>query len=162
MQSKAGTRRSLDLNSDLRLLFGVFGSSEYKKHLKLQRVNVAIDASAHTDVFPPTLGGVAPAVALRVVRQGQQVDAGGASARAKDSDAQRVTTEGRNVLTGPAQSLDQVQQAVVALGCLVTSAQEACGRTREEERWEREQGQRHKSGSTFPPEKRAKWSKSLA
>lgn len=95
-------------------------------------VNVTIDASAHTDVFPPTLGGVAPAVALRVVRQGQQVDAGGASARAKDSDAQRVTTEGRNVLAGPAQSLDQVQQAVVALGCLVTSAQEACERrTRE-------------------------------
>lgn len=111
---------------------------------------------AHT--LPPTLGGVAPAVALRVVRQGQQVDAGGASTGAKDGDAQGVPTEGRNVLTGPAQSLDQIQQAVVALGRLVASAQKACRRKerermggREEERQGREEGQRRQPGSTFPP-----------
>ena len=58
---------------------------------------------------PVTFGGVAPAVALRVVGESQEVDTRGAGPGAKHRDAEGVAAKGRNVLTGPAESLDQVE-----------------------------------------------------
>ena len=77
---------------------------------------------------PVTFGGVTPAVALRVVGERQEVDTRRPGPWAKHCDAQGVAAKGRNVLTGPAESLDQVEEAVVPLGRLVSRAQEACQR----------------------------------
>ena len=82
---------------------------------------------------PVTFGGVTPAVALRVVGEGQQVDTRRPGPGAKHRDAEGVAAKGRDVLAGPAESLDQVEQTVVPLGRLVSRAQEACQRERERE-----------------------------
>lgn len=67
-----------------------------------------------------------------MVGQGEQAHARGADARAEHGDALRIAPEVANVLADPAQGLDLVQEAVIALGCLVTRAQEAWRRTRRE------------------------------
>lgn len=60
-----------------------------------------------------------------VVGQGEQANAGGADARAEHGDALRVAAEVADVLADPTQGLDLVQQAIVALGGLVSCAKEA-------------------------------------
>lgn len=63
---------------------------------------------------------------LGVVRQREQADAGGTNARTEDSDAQGVAAKEGDVFADPTQSLDLVQQPIVALGSLVPGAQESC------------------------------------
>lgn len=60
-----------------------------------------------------------------VVGQGEQAHAGGTDARAEHGHALRIAAEVADVLADPAQGLDLVQQAVVALGGLVSCAKEA-------------------------------------
>lgn len=67
-----------------------------------------------------------------MVGQGEQAHAGGTDARAEHGDALRIAPEVADVLADPAQGLDLVQQAIVALGGLVTCAQEAWKRSRRE------------------------------
>lgn len=66
--------------------------------------------------------------------QGEQVDAGCPSPGPKHGDPQGVSSEVGDVLAGPPQSLDLVQEAVVALGGLVPCAQEPWRRPRENPR----------------------------
>ena len=49
---------------------------------------------------PPSAG--AALLTFRVVRQGQEADAGGARARAEDGDSLGVSTEGPDILLDPA------------------------------------------------------------
>lgn len=65
---------------------------------------------------------------FRVVRQGEQADAGGPGPGSEHRDPVGVSAKGRDVLLHPAESLDLVQQAVVPFGCLVTCAEETCSR----------------------------------
>lgn len=62
---------------------------------------------------------------LRVVREDEEVDAGGPSSRAKDGNPLRVSAKVAYVLVEPTQSLDLVQQAIVPLSRLISGAQEA-------------------------------------
>lgn len=62
---------------------------------------------------------------LRVVREDEEVDAGGPSSRAEDGNPLRVSAKVAYVLVEPTQSLDLVQQAIVPLSRLISGAQEA-------------------------------------
>lgn len=64
-------------------------------------------------------------VTLRVVRQDEQIDAGGPSSGAKDGDPLRVPAEVADVLVEPTQGLNLVQQAIVPLSGLISSTEEA-------------------------------------
>lgn len=65
------------------------------------------------------------------MRQGEQADAGSPNARPEDGDAQRVASKEGDVLADPAQSLDLVQEPIVAFGSLVAGAQEPCRQAEE-------------------------------
>lgn len=69
---------------------------------------------------------------LRVVREDEEVDAGGPGPRAEDGDPLGVSAKVADVLVEPAQGLDLVQEAVVPLCRLIAGAQEAW--TRETQR----------------------------
>lgn len=60
-----------------------------------------------------------------MVREDEEVDAGGSGPGAEDGDPLGVSAEVADVLVEPAQRLDLVQQAVVALGRLIAGAEEA-------------------------------------
>lgn len=62
---------------------------------------------------------------LWVMRQDEEVDAGSSCSGAKDGDPLRVSAEVTDVLIEPTQSLNLVQQAIVPLGRLVSSTEEA-------------------------------------
>lgn len=64
-----------------------------------------------------------------MVREDEEVDAGGPGPGAEDGDPLGVSAEVADVLVEPAQRLDLVQQAVVPFGGLIAGAEEACGRT---------------------------------
>lgn len=61
---------------------------------------------------------------LRVVREDEEVDAGGPGPRAEDGDPLWISAEVADVLVQPAQRLDLVQQAVVSFGGLIAGAEE--------------------------------------
>lgn len=60
-----------------------------------------------------------------MVREDEQVDAGCSSAGAEDGDPLRVSTEVPNILVEPTQGLNLVQQSIVTLSRLISSAEEA-------------------------------------
>lgn len=60
-----------------------------------------------------------------MVREDEEVDAGGPGPGAEDGDPLRISAEVANVLIEPAQCLDLVQQAVVPFGGLIARAEEA-------------------------------------
>lgn len=76
----------------------------------------------------------APGRTFRVVGQREEADARGSDPRAEHRDAVGVSAEEADVLADPPQRLDLIQQTVVALGSLVTRAEEACRRTQTNDR----------------------------
>ena len=70
---------------------------------------------------------VGPGFTFGMVGQDEEADAGGAGPGPKDGDALWVAPKVPHVLVEPPQRLDLVQQAVVAFGRLVPSAQETWG-----------------------------------
>lgn len=60
-----------------------------------------------------------------MVREDEEVDAGGPGPGAEDGDPLRVSAEVADVLVEPAQRLNLVQEAVVPFRGLITSAEEA-------------------------------------
>lgn len=61
-----------------------------------------------------------------VVGEGEQADARRSDARTEHRDSVGVSTEEADVLADPPQSLDLVQEPVVAFSGLVACAEEAC------------------------------------
>lgn len=68
-----------------------------------------------------------------MVREDEEVDAGGPGPGAEDGDPLGVSAKVADVLVEPAQGLDLVQEAVVSLCRLITGAEETCTRRRQEE-----------------------------
>lgn len=60
-----------------------------------------------------------------MVREDEEVDAGGPGPGAEDGDPLRVPTKVADVLVEPAQCLNLVQEAIVPFSRLITSAEEA-------------------------------------
>lgn len=61
---------------------------------------------------------------LRVMRQREEADTGCTNARAKDGNTAGIATKEGNILAHPAEGLDLVKEPIVALGSLISSAQE--------------------------------------
>lgn len=61
-----------------------------------------------------------------VMREGEQADARCASARAKNGHSFWVSFEGLDVFFDPPESLNLIQEAIVALGRLVPRAEKTC------------------------------------
>lgn len=85
--------------------------------------------SINTASFSPLLPMSSPSRTFRVVGQREEADTGSPDPGAEHRDAVGVSAEEADVLADPPQRLDLIQQAVVALGSLVASAEEACRRT---------------------------------
>lgn len=54
--------------------------------------------------------------------ESEQADARCSGARAKDGHSFRISFKGLDVFFDPPESLNLIQQAIVALGCLISSA----------------------------------------
>lgn len=59
------------------------------------------------------------------MRESEQADAGCSGARAKNGHSFWVSFEGLDVFFDPPESLDLIQEAIVALGCLVSCAEKS-------------------------------------
>lgn len=70
-----------------------------------------------------------------VMREGEQADARCAGARAKNGHSFWVSFESLDVFFDPPESLNLIQEAIVALGCLVSCAEKTCI---DENIWQRE------------------------
>ncbi len=64
---------------------------------------------------------------FRMMGQDEKVDARGSSPRAKYGDSLWVSSEVSNVLVEPSQSLNLVQQPIIPLCRLISSAQKTYG-----------------------------------
>lgn len=62
-----------------------------------------------------------------MVREDEEVDAGGPGSGAKDGDPLGISAKVANVLVEPAQGLDLVQEAIVPLCRLITGTEETWG-----------------------------------